>query len=482
MDETRPPASLSTVPSANEVQTVNPSSESPLVIVANRLPVQAPARGRGPWTRSPGGLADALHNTLVDRGGVWIGWPGGRQTVGLPKDLGYDLQPVALDAGDLRGYYDGFSNATLWPLYHDVIRQPVYHRAWWHDYHRVNARFADAVAATAAPNAAVWIHDYHLQLVPALVRERRPDLRIGFFLHIPFPPADLFARLPWRQELLDGVAGADLVGFQTPRDAENFCEAEGRFANPNRASYLRSSTNDKHIDAFPVSIDYEHWNEISHLPEVEKRVIELREQLGNPRAVLLGVDRLDYTKGIEQRLHAFRELLTEGRLAVPDAVLVQVASPSRDRVSAYRNERGRIEQLVGEINGDFAKVGTPAVHYIHQPLEPAEVAPLYQAADVMLVTPIRDGMNLVAKEFVASRYADHGVLVLSEFAGAAHELTDALLINPHDIEGIKRAILTALSLPEEEVIRRMRALRLTVKNHTVFDWAKRFLDALALAG
>ncbi len=451
---------------------------SALVIVANRLPVQAPGRGRGPWTRSPGGLAEALHRTLETRGGTWIGWPGGRNATGLPTNLGYDLLPVALDAADLRGYYDGFANATLWPLYHDLIRPPVYHRAWWDDYVRVNRRFADAVAETADPGTEVWVHDYHLQLVPSMVRERRPDLRIGFFLHIPFPPADLFARLPWRSQVLDGIAGADLIGFQTPRDAANFCEAESRLGRPDRADHLRRPFGSQRVGAYPVSIDYEHWNHLAGLPEVEERVVELRRNLGNPNAVLLGVDRLDYTKGIEHRLRAFRELLVERRLTVPESVLVQVASPSRDRVTAYRNERSRIEQLVGEINGDFSQVGAPAVHYIHQPLEPVEVAALYRAADVMLVTPLHDGMNLVAKEFVASRVADRGVLVLSEFAGAAHELTEALLVNPHDIEGMKRAILNALSLPEGEVSRRMRILRSTVENHTVHDWARRFLDDL----
>jgi trehalose-6-phosphate synthase len=293
-------------------------------------------------------------------------------------------------------------------LYHDLVRPPAYHRAWWDAYVRVNWRFADAVAESAPPGAEVWVHDYHLQLVPSFVRERRPDLRIGFFLHIPFPPSDLFARLPWRSEVLDGIAGADLVGFQTPRDAGNFCDAEARLGRPDREEHVRRPFGSQRVGVYPVSTDYEHWNHLAGLPEVEERVAELRRNLGNPRAVLLGVDRLDYTKGIEHRLHAFRELLVEDRLTVPEAVLVQVASPSRDRVTAYRNERSRIEQLVGEINGDFAHVGTPAVHYIHQPLEPVEVAALYRAADVILVTPLHDGMNLVAKEFVASRVADPG--------------------------------------------------------------------------
>ena len=436
-----------------------------LVIVANRLPVQAPARGRGPWTRSPGGLADALHSTLVDRGGTWIGWPGGRQhRPASRRTSGTTCSRSASTPADLRGYYDGFSNATLWPLYHDVIRQPVYHRAWWHDYaareralrrrgrrHRGPGRTRCGSTTTTCSSSLRWCASAGPTCASgssSTSRSRPPTCSRGF---------------RGGSELLDGVAGADLVGFQTPRDAEQLLRGGGalRRPRPRRATCgsLRRTTSAS--PSIPVSIDYEHWNEIAHLPEVEKRVVELREQLGNPRAVLLGVDRLDYTKGIEQRLHAFRELLTEGRLTVPDVG----ARPGREpepRPGQRRTATSGAASSSSSARSTATSLGSgaPAVHYIHQPLEPVEVAPLYRAADVMLVTPLRDGMNLVAKEFVASRYADHGVLVLSEFAGAAHELTDALLVNPHDIEGIKRAILTALSMPEEEVIRRMRALRI----------------------
>lgn len=461
------------------------TSVTQLIVVANRLPVQAPARGRGPWTRSPGGLAAALHPTLAARGGSWIGWAGGRRAVPLPTDLGYALEAVDLEADAVRGYYDGFSNATLWPLYHDLVRQPVYNRSWWRDYQSANAQFADTVARTAEPGAAVWVHDYHLQLVPALLRRQRPDLRIGFFLHIPFPSPDLFMSLPWRREVLEGIAGADVIGFQTPRDAENFCRSTHRVAELGRqvgtvwsTEEQRRLTGRHEVGAFPISIDFDHWNHLARTPGVTERVTELRHQLGDPRSVLLGIDRLDYTKGIEHRLTAFRELLAEGALRVPDAVMVQVAVPSRDRTVAYRNERTRIEQLVGEINGTFGHVGAPAIHYIHRSLEFEEVVALYRAADVMLVTPVRDGMNLVAKEFVASRVANRGALLLSEFAGAAHELIDAVLVNPHDIDGTKRGIMDALAMPADETARRMRRLRATVARHTVHDWAEQFLGRL----
>jgi alpha,alpha-trehalose-phosphate synthase [UDP-forming] len=448
---------------------------SQLVIVANRLPVQAPTAGAG-WTRSPGGLAAALHPTLARQGGLWVGWPGGRRTTSLPTDLGYDLQAVDLTVNETRGFYDGMANSTLWPLYHDLVRQPVYRRDWWHDYHRVNERFADVIASSAEPGATVWVHDYQLQLVPAMLRERRPDVRIGFFLHIPFPASDVFARLPWREQILRGLGGADVIGLQTPRDAENLRRAAVRVGGKDSDLLARSR-----VTAVPISIDVDEWEEKARDPEIIERAAQLRAQLGDPGAVLLGIDRLDYTKGIEHRLAAFRELLSEGVLSVPDAVLVQVASPSRDRTLAYRNERARIEQTVGEINGTFGQVGAPAVHYIHRPVDPVDVAALYRVADVMLVTPIADGMNLVAKEFVASRIDDTGALVLSEFAGCAHELIDALQVNPHDIDGLKAAIRGALSLDDAEARRRMRAMRAVVSNQTVHDWAEQFLARLRIS-
>ncbi len=413
-------------------------------------------------------------------GGSWVGWTGGRRSTSLPSDLGYELHGVDLGQELTRGYYDGFSNATLWPLYHNLVRTPVFNRDWWRHYARVNCEFADVVSRTAKPESAVWIHDYHLQLVPTLLRERRPDLRIGFFLHIPFPATDLFMSLPWRRQIIDGISGAHVIGFQTPRDVDNFRQCAvnvGRLSGePESVTQQLNILSD--IRAFPISVDWNHWESLACSSSVSERAAELRRQLGSPRHLLVGVDRLDYTKGIEQRLVAFAELMRDGSVRAPDTVMVQVAVPSRDRTAAYRNERRRIEELVGRINGTYGQVGAPAVHYVHRSLDADEIAALYFAADVMVVTPVQDGMNLVAKEFVASRMKTDGVLVLSEFAGAAHELTEAVLVNPHDTDGLKDSLMTAISMSKLEAERRMQSLRQVVAGNTVHDWASQFLARL----
>lgn len=450
-----------------------------LTVLANRLPIE-PTRDGNRWRRSPGGLAAALHPTLAATGGRWIGWAGGSlRGKRLPTDLGYDVVPVDLPQETIQGYYDGMSNATLWPLYHDRVRPSVQHRDWWRSYVNANTRFAETAIANTKPGDVVWVHDYHLQLVPAMLKQHRPDLRIGFYLHIPFPSPDLFMTMSWRREIIEGIAGADVIGFQTPIDVDNFRRTVERL-NTTGAMQDRSLATSARVAAFPISVDVERWDELANRPGIDDEVTDLRRQLGSPRHLLLGVDRLDYTKGIEERLHAFRELLESGALTAPDTVLVQVAVPSRDRTTAYRRERIRIEQLVGQINGEFGEIGAPAVHYIHRSYSPEEIAALYRAADVMLVTPLRDGMNLVAKEFVMSRVRHRGVLLLSEFAGASHELTDAVLVNPYDIESLKQGILRALNLPDHDVVRRMNSLRAAVRRNSVHDWAQRFLDRLAL--
>ena len=318
---------------------------------------------------------------------------------------------------------------------------PEFHRHWWQAYVKVNERFADAVAEVAAEGATVWVQDYQLQLVPAALRERRPDLRIGFFLHIPFPPTELFLQLPWRKRIIEGLLGADLVGFHTPGGARNFRALATRLADADRPSggELRYGGRTVKVGAFPISIDARALDELARTPEVQERAKAIRADLGDPEHVLLGVDRLDYTKGIDVRLRAFEELLDEGR--ADDTVMIQIATPSRERVEHYQRLRADVEQAVGRINGEYARVGHPVLHYLHQSLPREQLAAFFAAADVMLVTPLRDGMNLVAKEYVASRPDLGGVLVLSEFTGAAAELKDALLINPHDIDGLKAAIV-----------------------------------------
>ncbi|KAA0090356.1 trehalose-6-phosphate synthase [Mycolicibacterium sp. P1-18] len=466
--------------------------ESDFVVVANRLPIDMERRPDGSTTykRSPGGLVTALEPLLRRRRGAWVGWPGvtdGDEEPIYEDDL--EMRPVALSADDFADYYEGFSNATLWPLYHDVIVKPIYHREWWDSYVEVNRRFADATAKAAAPGATVWVQDYQLQLVPKMLRMLRPDLTIGFFLHIPFPPVELFMQMPWRTEIIEGLLGADLVGFHLPGGAQNFMILARRLlgANTSRANVgvrsrfgeIQVGFRSVKVGAFPISIDSEELDTKARNRGARQRAKELRADLGNPRKILLGVDRLDYTKGIDVRLRAFSELLDEDRIDPDDTVLIQLATPSRERVQSYKVMREDIERQVGHINGEYGKVGHPIVHYLHQALPRDELIAFFVAADVMLVTPLRDGMNLVAKEYVACRSDLGGALVLSEFTGAAAELRQAYLTNPHHLDGVKDAIEAALAQTPDEGRRRMRALRRQVLAHDVDRWARSFLDALA---
>jgi trehalose 6-phosphate synthase len=344
----------------------------------------------------------------------------------------------------------------------------------------VNRRFAEAAAEAADDNADVWVHDYQLQLVPAMLRRLRPDVRIGFFLHIPFPPTELFAQMPWRRQILDGLMGADLVGFQRPGAASNFARlARNRMGLRTRGDRIHLP-DDRIVraKAFPISIDVNELESLARQPETTARAAEMRQEVGNPEHILLGVDRLDYTKGIRQRLRAFGELLDEKRVSVDDAVFIQVATPSRERVEQYRVLRDEIELLVGRINGEHGRIGTPAINYLHTSYSRTEMAALFRAADVAVVTPLRDGMNLVAKEYVSTRYDDTGALVLSEFAGAADEFRQAFLVNPHDINGMKDTIVDAMNTDERQLGRRMKAMRKHLAAHDVNVWAQTFLKAL----
>jgi trehalose 6-phosphate synthase len=472
--------------------------DSDFVVVANRLPVDLERLpdGTTSWKRSPGGLVTALEPLLRRRRGAWVGWPGvvddavdvADEPIALDE---LQLHPVRLSADDVAQYYEGFSNATLWPLYHDVIVKPIYHREWWERYVDVNRRFAEAASHAAAEGGTVWVQDYQLQLVPKMLRTLRPDLTIGFFLHIPFPPVELFMQLPWRTEIIEGLLGADLVGFQLAGGAQNFLFLSRRLVGANtsrgavgvrsRFGEVELASRAVRVGAFPISIDSGALDHAARDRNVRRRAREIRAELGNPRKVMLGVDRLDYTKGIDVRLKAFSELLAEGRAKRDDTVLVQLATPSRERVESYQTLRNDIERQVGHINGEYAEVGHPVVHYLHRPVPREELVAFFVASDVMLVTPLRDGMNLVAKEYVACRSDLGGALVLSEFTGAAAELRQAYLVNPHDLEGVKDAIEAALNQPVEEGRRRMRALRRQVLAHDVDRWARSFLEALAEA-
>ncbi len=489
------------------------------VVVANRLPVdrQVNEDGSTTWRTSPGGLVTAMEPVMRNADGAWVGWSGdtdetvaasrvhpaepghaepgdGQPLEALETDPsatpepfdenGIHLVPVPLSAQDVEEYYEGFSNGTLWPLYHDVIATPEFHREWWDRYVVVNQRFAEATLAQAAHGATVWVQDYQLQLVPAMLREARPDLRIGFFDHIPFPPWEIFSQLPWRSQVIDGLLGADLIGFQRASDANNFLRACRRAKNlTSRRQELSVSAaggarRTVRAASFPISVDSPALDVAARADSVASRVQEIRFELGAPRHLLLGVDRLDYTKGITHRLKAYGELLEDGAIDPEETVLVQVATPSRERVASYMALRDEIELTVGRINGDHGTIGRPAIHYLHSTQPREEMTALYRSADVMLVTALRDGMNLVAKEYVASRFDERGVLVLSEFTGAADELGQALMVNPHDTNQVKDQILRALSMSEKEQGRRMRSLRRRVLEHDVTRWARDFLGAL----
>jgi trehalose 6-phosphate synthase len=460
--------------------------QSSLVVVANRLPLDDSAAPDGAceWRRSPGGLASALHAILEQTPATWVGWAGGIGPAPALPDIGtLRIRPVALSSEELAGYYEGFANSTLWPLYHDAVEQPVFDRGWWETYRAVNRRFAEAAAEVAEPGAAVWVQDYHLQLVPQLLRELRPDVLIGFFMHVPFPPPELFMQLPRRVELLRGMLGANLVGFQRPQAAHNVAQLATKLLGA-------VATDDEIVvdgrvvrtGAFPISIDVAEMRALAARPDVVSHAKQLRRDLGQPQRVLLSVDRLDFTKGIEHRLTAYSELLRDGWMSVRDTVVVQVAVPSRERVERYKGLRDRIEGEVGRINGEYGRVGEPAIHYLNQPFDRASLAALYQTADVMVVTPLRDGMNLVAKEYVAAREDGSGALVLSEFAGAAAELEDAFLVNPHDVDGLKETLLRAMQANTGDLAARMTAMREHLRSHDILAWARAYLTALDQTG
>ncbi len=493
------------------------------VVVASRLPVdrvEGAGSGESEWRPSPGGLVTALQPVMRDANGAWVGWAGSAGDALEPFDAdGMHLVTVGLSADEVRDFYEGFCNATLWPLYHDVIVPPEFRRPWWDAYVRVNRRFAEAAAGQAAAGATVWVNDYQLQLVPGMLRALRGDVRIGFFNHIPFPGYEIFAQLPWRRQIVVSLLGADLLGFQRQGDATNFLRACRRAVGlTTRGSLVRvpldlappaigtpeapeihkerenhgapeaphgsrapkvQEAREVRAAPFPVSIDSRAYSELASRDEVRARSKEIRQALGDPEVILLGVDRLDYTKGIPDRLNAYGELLDEKRLRSPGSVLIQVASPSRERVEHYRVLRDEVETTVGRINGQHGDLDSTApVNYLHQSYPREEMAALYLAADVMLVTALRDGMNLVAKEFVACRNDESGVLVLSEFTGAADELVGALLVNPHDIDGMKDTIVRAVTMSPQETRRRMRSMRRRVFENDVKHWAATFLDAL----
>ena len=454
-------------------------SASEFVVVANRLPVSRDDE-QDRWVTSPGGLVSALVPILTERDGVWVGWTGAPDDAPEPFEHdGMRLVSVPLTEAEVESYYLGFCNNTLWPLYHNAIRTPDYHRHWWRPYQAVNARFASAVADSLATGGIAWVHDYQLQLVPGMLRALRGDATIGFFLHIPFPPVELFAYLPWRSELLEGLLGADVLAFQTRQSVANFRDAALRYSDATAVGDdLEVAGRRVRLQWAPISIDSEAFEAAAGRRSVIENAARLREQVEPSTTLFLGVDRLDYTKGIDHRLRAIQTFHERYPAEARNTVFLQLAVPSREELIQYAQQRERIERLVGQINGEFGQPGYTPVVYMYRHLDFEDLVAAYLAADVMLVTPLADGMNLVAKEYIAARTSDDGLLVLSEFAGAAAELEDAIQINPLNLDGLADTLHYAVNIPEGEATRRMRSLRRTVRDNDVYQWSRNCLEAL----
>jgi trehalose 6-phosphate synthase/phosphatase len=461
-----------------------------VLIVSNRLPVTVQEAGAGiEVVPSAGGLASGLRGYFQSADATWIGWPGplsakasrlGRRSLEAQLSA-HNLKLVDLDQRDVEDYYDGFSNAVIWPLFHYLLDRLPLDSQNWDAYRRVNQRFADAIVDEMRPNDLVWVHDYHLMLVPGLVRERRPDARIGFFLHIPFPAPEVFRILPWRRELLMGVLGADLVGFHTPSYAGHFASAvRAQCGLDASRDHVRVDGRSVRLGSFPMGPDVEQFERLARDCAVREETARLREE-SRGRFLFLGVDRLDYTKGIPRRLIAFERLLQRDPSLRDKVRLIQLAVPSRSGVREYATFRKQVEEQVGRINGAMGTLESVPIHYLHQTVTPEQLTALYCAADAMLVTPLRDGMNLVAKEYIASRADEDGVLLLSEFAGAAEELGEAVIINPYDENGMADSMAHAMAMGKPERTARMRALRRRVLSRPVNDWAKHFLAAMTEA-
>ena len=459
---------------------------SRVLLVSNRLPATASLDGaKVTLTRAAGGLATGLGALHDQWNSAWVGWPGdvgafnSRQQRRLTKLLADGrMVPVYLDQDDVDSYYHQVSNEMLWPVCHSLLDRMRPCPQSWQSFRAVNERFAEVVVETARPGDIIWVNDYHLALLPALLRDRLPHARIGFFLHIPFPPADIFAALPWREEFLRGILGADLVGFHTPEYRAHFVASLSRSLDVRVAdSRLLWQGRGVTLGAFPMGVDAERWDAISRSDDTLAQALTIRESAPGT-TIIASVDRLDYTKGILHRLQAIERLLATYPELRTRIRVIQATVPSREAIDDYAGHRRSVDELVGKINGEYAAAAGAPIVNVHRPLGEVELAAIYRAADVFMVTPLRDGMNLVAKEFVAARTDNDGVLVLSEFAGAAAQLRTALIVNPFDLDGVARRMVEAIEMSPAERARRMATLRRSVAREDLRWWATSFLAAV----
>ncbi|MFC2006681.1 trehalose-6-phosphate synthase [Chloroflexota bacterium] len=459
------------------------------VIASNRLPVVISKDDAGAWQikSGSGGLVTAIAPVLQKQGGLWIGWSGCPNEEGLDEQLaiasrntGYTLKPVMLSEEEVDEYYYGFSNGIIWPLFHDFHSRCNFAPEYWITYQKVNKKFAQVIAENTSIDDFVWIHDYHLLLVAEALRVMAAERQIGFFLHTPFPPLDIFNKLPWRREILRALLEYDIIGFQTMRDRNNFvncvestirgCRVDAR----RQLSTIRRPERVNYVGVFPISIDYNAFYRLATDKTTTKRVAQILEALQNVR-IILGVDRMDYSKGIPLRLRAFNNALERFEELRGMVTLIQISTPSREDIPEYQRLKAEVDGLVGEINGKFGRPGWTPVQYMYRNLERPELVAYYSAAEIALVTPLKDGMNLIAKEYCAANIDCSGVLILSEFAGAATQLRkNALVVNPYDIEGVANAIHRAYNMSVDEREMRMRRLRNSIQKRDIYWWLTLF--------
>ncbi len=464
-----------------------------LIIVSNRLPVVFERQdGNLTFRSGSGGLVTALAPVLRDRGGMWIGWSGlsDREQEEVDHVLedssvasGYDLAAVPLTEEELELYYHGFANEIVWPLFHDLQSHCQFQPEYWHAYQRVNRKFAERVFEVTRSSDYIWVHDYHLMNVASELRGMGVQSPLGYFLHIPFPPPDIFIKLPWRFQVLRALLDYDLVGFQTMRDKRNFIQCV-RMLLPDVSTksmggfhLVAHEHREVRVGVFPISIDYDDFERLARSREVSESAWYIHEDLPHQQ-IVLGIDRLDYTKGIPYRLEAFRNALRRFPELRESMTLVQVVVPSRTDIPKYHDLKVEIERLVSEINGEFTRSGWVPIHYIFRHLTRTELLAYYRTAEIALITPIKDGMNLVAKEYCACNIENNGVLIMSEFAGAAAQLQKhALMVNPYDVEGMAEGLRDAFQMNYDERGDRMRQLRSTVRRYDIYRWVESFLGA-----
>ncbi len=458
-----------------------------IIIVSNRLPVTLDRKhGELIYHPSAGGLATGLNSLETDLERVWIGWPGHSVddefeqesvTYQLSKD---GMVPVFLTKRDIALFYEGFSNGTIWPHFHYFTQYTTYHDDHWDAYLRVNQMFADKVLQTVEKDDIVWIHDYQLMLVPGMIREANPDLVIGFFLHIPFPSYEIFRTLPWRTQLLEGMLGSDLIGFHTFGYMRHFLSSVYRITGrDHNFGKLQVGNRAVSVDVFPMGIDYDKYAQAGLNGEEPSEEIQHLQKLTDRHKLIISIDRLDYSKGIPQRIRAFDLFLRRNPKYHGKVTLIMVVVPSRSNVDQYRQLKNEIDELVGRINGQFGTFNWTPIRYYYRSFAFDSICALYRSSDIALITPLRDGMNLVAKEFVASKeQSKQGVLILSEMAGAATDMPEALLVNPNDMNQISDAILQALEMPLAQQAEALTELQLKLKRYDVRHWANNFLRQL----